>query len=145
MYFLGATPQVLGRCVDTIQHAHPKLVVAGMHDGYFDEDERVAADVAASGARVLFVGISSPRKEVFLSEQSLRIGPVFAMGVGGSFDVIAGMTRRAPLWMQRAGLEWLYRLAQEPGRMWRRYLVGNARFVGLVMREWRVTRRRCRR
>ena len=64
----------------------------------------------------------------------------FVMGVGGSFDVVAGKVRRAPVWVQRAGGEWLYRLCQEPRRMWKRYLVGNARFVALTAREWRLTR-----
>lgn len=116
--------------------------MAGARNGYFSDDAAVADEVRASGARLLFVGISSPRKEEFLAAQLHRMGPVFAMGVGGSFDVVAGLTQRAPLWMQRAGLEWFYRFLQEPGRMWRRYLIGNARFVGLVIRERR--RRRAR-
>jgi len=86
------------------------------------------------------VGISSPAKEFFLAEQLPHMGPVFAMGVGGSFDVVAGRTQRAPVWMQRSGLEWFYRLLQEPRRMWRRYLVGNARFAALTAREWRRRR-----
>lgn len=135
VYFLGAKEEVLDACVAALTSMHPLLVVAGQRNGYFDDDAAVARSIRDSGARLLFVGISSPRKEMFLAERLADMGPLLAMGVGGSFDVIAGMTQRAPVWMQRAGMEWFYRFAQEPRRMWRRYLVGNARFVGLVVGE----------
>jgi N-acetylglucosaminyldiphosphoundecaprenol N-acetyl-beta-D-mannosaminyltransferase len=111
-------------------------VISGLHHGYFDNDEAIADQIRASGARLLFVAISSPRKELFLSKQLERIGPVFAMGVGGTFDLVAGKTRRAPRWMQDMGLEWLFRLLQEPRRMWRRYLIGNARFLWIALKAW---------
>lgn len=135
VFFLGAKPDVLAACVRALQERHPRLTVAGLRDGYFDDDAGVARSVCDSGARLLFVGISSPRKETFLAEYLEEMGPVFAMGVGGSFDVVAGLTKRAPRWMQKVGLEWFYRLVQEPRRMWKRYLVGNARFAWLVVRE----------
>ncbi|MBF4509983.1 MAG: WecB/TagA/CpsF family glycosyltransferase [Aeromicrobium sp.] len=135
VFFLGAKPEVLEACLTRLRSERPRLVVAGYRDGYFDDDAGVARLVGASGARLLLVGISSPRKETFLAQHLGEMGPVFAMGVGGSFDVVAGLTKRAPRWMQRAGLEWFYRLAQEPRRMWKRYLVGNARFAWLVVRE----------
>ena len=121
----------------TSSDTHPDLSVAGHRHGYFSDDETVAREIAASGARLLFVGISSPRKERFLHENLARIGPVFAMGVGGSFDVVAGKVTRAPSWMQQMGLEWLHRLLREPRRMWKRYLVGNTRFLRIVLRTWR--------
>jgi len=136
VFFLGASQEVLDAFVDHVMKRHPQLRLAGARNGYFQDDTGVGQQVAASGARVLFVGISSPRKEFFLAEQLPRMGPVFAMGVGGSFDIWAGKTRRAPQWMQRAGLEWFFRLLQEPRRMWKRYLVGNTRFVLLVAKEW---------
>lgn len=135
VYFLGARPEVLERFVEVVRERFPRIEIAGARDGYFADDAEVADEIGGSGARLLFVGMSSPRKESFLAAQLPRMGGVFAMGVGGSFDVWAGKTKRAPLWMQRRGLEWFYRFAQEPRRMWRRYLVGNARFVGLVVRE----------
>lgn len=135
VYFLGARPEVMERFVGVVRERYPSLRVAGARDGYFDDDAAVCAAVRESGARLLFVGISSPRKEFLLHEQRATLGPMLSMGVGGSFDVWAGLTRRAPAWMQKAGLEWLYRLVQEPGRMWRRYLVGNTRFMWLVVRE----------
>ena len=136
VYFLGARAEVLKEFELAALRLHPRLAVAGRHHGYFDDDAAVADDIRRSGARLLFVAISSPRKEFFLSRNLDRIGPLFAMGVGGSFDLLAGKTRRAPHWMQRAGLEWLFRLIQEPRRMWRRYLIGNARFLGYTLRAW---------
>lgn len=136
VYFLGAREEVLLECVGRVKARHPDLVVAGAHHGYFDDAAEVAKAVRESGARIVFVGMSSPKKEFLLAEHLRDMGDVFAMGVGGSFDVIAGVTRRAPLWMQRSGLEWLYRFLQEPRRMWRRYLVGNARFARVVLRDW---------
>jgi N-acetylglucosaminyldiphosphoundecaprenol N-acetyl-beta-D-mannosaminyltransferase len=135
VYFLGARQEVLDAAVARLRVQHPDLVVAGARNGYFRDDAAVAQEIRNSGARLLFVGISSPRKEFFLAEHLHAMGPVFAMGVGGSFDVVAGLTKRAPVWMQRTGLEWFYRFMQEPGRMWKRYLVGNTRFVALVAKE----------
>jgi N-acetylglucosaminyldiphosphoundecaprenol N-acetyl-beta-D-mannosaminyltransferase len=141
VFFLGATQEVLDIFLNEVCRRHPRLRVAGADNGYFTDDAAAAARVAASGARILMVAMPSPRKEFFLAEQLPAMGPLFAMGVGGSFDVWAGKTKRAPEWMQRAGLEWFYRLLQEPCRMWKRYLVGNTRFLLLVFGEWRMRRR----
>lgn len=137
VYLLGAREEVVQACAARILEVHPGLTFAGVRNGYFDDDAAVAHAVAESGASLLFVGITSPKKEFFLAEHLSAMGPIFAMGVGGSFDVIAGLTRRAPAWMQRLGLEWFYRFAQEPRRMWKRYLVGNTRFIALTLRERR--------
>lgn len=136
VYFLGAKDDVLAAFEAEALRRHPRLVVAGRRNGYFrvDDEAGIADAIRASGARLLLVGISSPMKERFLARNLERMGPVLAMGVGGSFDVWAGKTTRAPEWMQRAGLEWFYRFAQEPGRMWRRYLVGNLRFIWIILR-----------
>lgn len=140
VYFLGATPAVLASFERVARARYPALAIAGCHHGYFDDDGAMATAIAESGARLLFVAMPSPRKEFFIAQQADRLGPIFTMGVGGSFDVWAGLTRRAPVWMQRAGLEWFYRFLQEPRRMWRRYLVGNCRFALLVFREARSPR-----
>lgn len=138
-YFLGARQEVLDELLIVLQARHPALVIAGCQNGYFDDGAPIATAIRDSGARLLFVGIASPKKELFLAGHLAGMGPLLAMGVGGSFDVLAGRTKRAPKWMQQAGLEWIYRFAQEPRRMWKRYLVGNARFLVLFMREfWRV-------
>jgi N-acetylglucosaminyldiphosphoundecaprenol N-acetyl-beta-D-mannosaminyltransferase len=137
LYILGARQAVLERAVERLKEANPALRIAGYRDGYFDEseDEAVAAEIRESGADILFVAISSPRKEYFLGRHGRDLGVPFVMGVGGSIDVVAGVTKRAPLWVQRIGLEWAFRLLQEPRRLLRRYLVTNTRFVGLVLRE----------
>lgn len=135
VYFLGARREVLDRFLSTVRDRYPSLIVAGASDGYFADAHCVAEQVRSSGARLLFLGMSSPMKEQFVAAHSEDLGPLLSFGVGGSFDVWAGETSRAPRWMQNAGLEWLYRLLQEPGRMWKRYLVGNARFIALAVGE----------
>lgn len=143
VYVLGAKRDVLERAVERLRAEHPDLAFAGYRDGYFDpsEDATVADEIARTRPHILFVAMSSPRKEYFLGEHGPRIGAPFVMGVGGSIDVVAGVTRRAPRSWQRLGLEWLYRLLQEPRRMFRRYAVTNWRFTLLVAREL-VTRGR---
>ncbi len=135
VYILGARPEVLERAVARLRDAHPGLVLAGRRDGYFspEEDAAVAAEIRSSRPDILFVAISSPRKEFFLGEHGRAIGASFIMGVGGAIDVAAGVTRRAPRWMQRTGLEWLYRLGQEPRRLFRRYAVTNGQFIAYVL------------
>jgi N-acetylglucosaminyldiphosphoundecaprenol N-acetyl-beta-D-mannosaminyltransferase len=138
VYFLGATTEVLARTIAVVRERHPDLTVAGSHHGYFgDAEDAVVASIAASRAHLLFVAMSSPQKERFIDRWGKHLGVRFVMGVGGSFDVIAGKVRRAPEWMQRAGLEWAFRVVQEPRRMWRRYLTTNARFAWMVVRDWR--------
>jgi N-acetylglucosaminyldiphosphoundecaprenol N-acetyl-beta-D-mannosaminyltransferase len=136
VYFLGATDEVLAAFEAEALRRHPRLRVAGRRNGYFraDQESGIAESIRASGARLLLVAISSPMKERFLARNIERLGPLLAMGVGGSFDVWAGKATRAPIWMQRVGLEWFHRFAQEPRRMWKRYLVGNLRFAWLVLR-----------
>lgn len=135
VYFLGATQATLDSLLETVASNYPGLPIAGARNGYFEDDVAVARGIQTSGARLLFVGMSSPRKEYFLADNAEELGPCFCMGVGGSFDVLAGRTRRAPQWMQHIGMEWAFRFMQEPRRMWRRYLVGNARFMRLWLRE----------
>ena len=137
VYLLGAREDVIVKAADEVQRWHPRLQLAGFHHGYFWEDElAMVEEIAASGADLLFVAITSPRKEQFIDHWRDRLGVKFAMGVGGTFDIVAGITRRAPIWMQKAGLEWLYRVLQEPGRMWRRYLVTNSKYLFLLLKQW---------
>jgi N-acetylglucosaminyldiphosphoundecaprenol N-acetyl-beta-D-mannosaminyltransferase len=115
-------------------------IIAGYRNGYFtkEDEQDIAIEIANSGANILFVAISSPTKENFLYENKELLNKVnFIMGVGGSFDVVSGQIKRAPLWMQKIGLEWFYRLAQEPRRMWKRYLIGNIKFITLVI-NWKL-------
>jgi N-acetylglucosaminyldiphosphoundecaprenol N-acetyl-beta-D-mannosaminyltransferase len=136
IYILGARQEVLETAVQRLRVMHPQLRLVGYRHGYFSEEEspQVAAAIRDSRARILFVAMSSPRKERWLDEHGPTLNVPFAMGVGGSIDVVAGITRRAPPMWQRLGIEWLYRLIQEPRRMLRRYLVTNTRFCVLVAR-----------
>jgi len=133
IYFLGARREVLQEVIGIVRRDYPGIRVAGYRDGYFDKDEEesVAKNIRDSRADIIFVAISPPKKEIFLNKwQELMAVPI-CHGVGGSFDVLAGFTKRAPLWMQNSGLEWLYRLIQEPRRMWKRYLITNTIFLKL--------------
>ena len=140
VYFLGAKPAVLATFIEVVRARYPRLRIAGFADGYFEDPAHAAGLVGRSAARLLFLGIPSPKKEFFVSRQRDGLGPVLAVGVGGSFDVWAGVTKRAPVWMQKSGLEWFYRFIQEPRRMWKRYLVGNTRFIILTLKELRLNR-----
>ncbi len=137
IFILGARDHVLEKAVERLRARYLNLRIVGYQHGYSpeSEDEDVAARIRASGADILYVAMSSPRKEYFLARHGADVGTPFVMGVGGSIDVVAGVVRRAPVWVQRAGIEWLYRMAQEPRRLFRRYLVTNVRFVLLVMRD----------
>jgi N-acetylglucosaminyldiphosphoundecaprenol N-acetyl-beta-D-mannosaminyltransferase len=137
VYLLGARQDVVDDVVRIANRRFPGLVIAGARNGYWSDDEeaRVVADIAAAHADLLFVALPSPRKELFLEGYGEALGVPFRMGVGGSFDVMAGRTARAPRWMQQIGMEWAYRLVQEPRRMARRYLIGNSAFVVLTLRR----------
>ncbi len=137
-FFLGAKEDVVKKVADLYANLYGKDIIAGYRNGYFSTDEEldIAQQIAENGTQVLFVAITSPKKENFLYKYRDILGNVnFTMGVGGTFDVVAGVTKRAPRWMQNNGLEWFYRFLQEPKRMWKRYLFGNAEFIHLVLRE----------
>lgn len=139
VYLLGATSDVLARTEAEVRRRHPALRIAGTRDGYFTDAEApaVAAAIRASGADLLFLGMTSPKKELFCSAHATATGAYVIHGVGGSFDVLAGVTRRAPKLWQAAGMEWFYRVLQEPRRLGPRYLRTNTRFVRLTLAERR--------
>lgn len=138
IYLLGAKDEIVSKLVSIYNEKYNSSIIAGYRNGYFSEAEEneIVKDIVNSGAQMLFVAITSPKKENFLHKHKLTLSSVnFIMGVGGSFDVFAGKTKRAPLWMQKIGMEWFYRFLQEPKRMWKRYLVGNTKFLFLVLKE----------
>ena len=139
VYLLGARQEVLDTVLDVVARRWPGLVVAGSRNGYFSDDEaaEVAEEIRRSRADLLFLAMTSPKKENFLGRHGARTGVPVMHGVGGSFDVMAGVVRRAPVAWQRLGMEWAYRLVQEPRRLWRRYLVTNTSFVAMTWRERR--------
>lgn len=136
VFLLGAQEEVVAAAASKVQALYPDLNIAGYHHGYFWDDEAAMVDkIRASGAQLLFVAITSPKKENFINRWRDQLGVTFVMGVGGTFDVVAGKVKRAPEWMQKWGLEWLYRVIQEPGRMWKRYLTTNSKFAWLLVKE----------
>jgi N-acetylglucosaminyldiphosphoundecaprenol N-acetyl-beta-D-mannosaminyltransferase len=142
VYLLGCTRAVLAHARAEIERRHPALRIAGTQHGYYDPsgEAAVVERIAAARPDILFVALGTPQKELFQARHRDRLGVPFVMGVGGSFEVLAGVRRRAPGWAQRAGLEWAFRLVQEPRRLAARYVVGNTRFVYLVGREVLRTR-----
>ncbi len=123
VYFLGGAPGVALKAAQELERQHPGLHVAGTQNGFFDAEQSsaIASEIRASGARILFVGLGSPRQEFWLADYLAATGCGAGIGVGGSFDVISGNVRRAPEMFRRLGVEWLYRLLKEPQR-WRRQL-----------------------
>lgn len=136
-YFFGAKEEVVTEVVRKFKEQYPSLKVAGYRNGYFNNNQskEIAEDIRKSGADILFVGFSSPMKEFWIREHMEIMKVPFAMGVGGSFDVVAGKTTRAPKWMQKCGLEWFYRFIQEPRRMFKRYIIGNIRFIRMISKN----------
>lgn len=136
VFLLGARPEIVEKAAKRLAEKFPELDIAGYHHGYFwDDEEALVKEIADSGATMLFVAITSPRKENFINRWKEQLGVKFVMGVGGTFDIVAGKSKRAPELMQKCGLEWFYRLLQEPGRMWKRYLVTNTIFAFKLIRH----------
>ncbi|MFC1432368.1 WecB/TagA/CpsF family glycosyltransferase [Streptacidiphilus sp. N1-3] len=137
VYFLGAKQPVLDLMLLHIAERFPKLKVAGSRNGYFEDAQQgeVADAIAAGRAQLLFLGMTSPKKEIFTAGYGARTGVNVVHGVGGSFDILAGVTKRAPVLWQRLGVEWLYRALQEPRRLGRRYLTTNVLFLLMTVRE----------
>ena len=135
-YLLGARPDVLQNLITNIRHRFPGLELAGSHHGYFgpDQEREIMAAVKCSRADCLFVGMPTPRKERLLVRYHDDLGIPFTMGVGGSFDVLAGKILRAPRFVQDVGLEWLFRTMQEPVRLGPRYLMTNAAFARIMVK-----------
>lgn len=138
VFLLGAREEVVSGVARLYPARYPGLTIAGYRNGYWSqaEEEEVVAQIGAARPDILFVAISSPTKEAFLARYQAAMKVPFAMGVGGTFDVAVGHVKRAPVWMQRAGLEWFYRFLQEPRRMFRRYFIEDMAFVALFAREW---------
>jgi N-acetylglucosaminyldiphosphoundecaprenol N-acetyl-beta-D-mannosaminyltransferase len=128
VFLLGAKQDVLDSCVQKIKSTYPNLRIAGSRNGYFSEKDTdgMVAQIRASRADILFLGMGSPMKERFADRYASQLGTTVIQGVGGSFDVMAGLVKRAPVWIQRIGMEWAFRVSQEPRRMFWRYTTTNA-------------------
>lgn len=137
LYFLGAKQEVVSEMAERLRRRFPGLNVAGVRDGYFgaEEEKLIVDEIQSKHVDLLFVGISSPKKEIFVNRWWSSLDVKVSVGVGGSFDVLSGRVKRAPLWIQNVGLEWLFRLIQEPRRLAFRYVSTNAIFAALLLRE----------
>ena len=137
VYFLGAQPGVADQAATVLREKIPGLEIVGVRDGHFsvEEEEAIVADIRTSGAGVVMVGMGNPLQERWLHRRLRDTGAPLGVGVGAFFDFQTGHIRRAPMWMQRLGIEWVHRLVKEPRRMWKRYLVGNPRFIFRVLRS----------
>jgi N-acetylglucosaminyldiphosphoundecaprenol N-acetyl-beta-D-mannosaminyltransferase len=138
VYFLGARDEVVRGVKERYEKNLPGIKVAGFRNGYWNSEEEAAVvkEITDSRPDLLFVAISSPKKEQFLGKYQAEMKVPFAMGVGGTFDVVTGRVQRAPKWMQRCGLEWFFRFLQEPKRMFRRYFIEDLAFFALLLKEW---------
>ncbi len=139
IYLLGARPGIAEATANNMVQRFPELRIAGACDGYFSPEEEpgVVAAINASGAAILLVAFGVPRQEMWIAGWRSDLRPPICLGVGGLFDFYSGRIARAPVWMREIGLEWVWRLLQEPKRMWRRYIIGNPLFLSRV---WRQTR-----
>jgi N-acetylglucosaminyldiphosphoundecaprenol N-acetyl-beta-D-mannosaminyltransferase len=140
VFLYGSAPKTLARLTVNLKHCLPKLDVVGTHappyrDLTAEEDEDIVDLINASGAAIVFVGLGCPKQERWMAEHRGRINAVM-LGVGAAFDFHAGTIRRAPRWMQHSGLEWLFRLLQEPTRLWRRYLTTNTIFLVQIAKQF---------
>jgi len=138
LYLLGGRPGVAAAAADWARTRFPGLRIAGSRDGYFaaDDSHAVVTEIQETRPDVLLVAMGVPVQEAWMARHATATGATVTLGVGGLFDYYSGRIPRAPLWMRRLGLEWMFRLLQEPGRLWRRYLVGNVVFLGRIGRDW---------
>lgn len=138
IFLLGATDRILTKTAEKLREQFPQLQLVGTQHGYFSDDAPVLRAIAESAPDVLFIGMSSPLKERFVARNLSQLQVPVAVGVGGTFDIIAGKYKLAPSWISKVGMEWLYRLVQEPRRLWKRYLMTNTKFLWLlVQRAWK--------
>ncbi len=138
LYLLGAKQDIVEKVVDIYRRKFFDIDITGWHSGYFksaDEERMVINQIKDLKPDILFVAMGTPKKEYWIADNLDDLDVPVCMGVGGSFDVVAGVVKRAPGWMQRAGLEWFFRLLNEPGRLWKRYLATNAAFIWLVLKH----------
>lgn len=137
LYFLGARPGVARATASRMKEQFPGLVVAGCQHGFFHPEQlpEVIGDIRASQADVIFVAMGAPRQEAWIRENFPATGATVAIAVGGLFDFYSGNIPRASLWIRRLGMEWIWRLLQEPRRLWRRYLLGNWCFMARIIKD----------
>ena len=141
IFMLGAKEESVQSAANNIEQEHPGIQIVGRQNGYFgvEDEPGIVERINDSGADVLLIAISSPKKEEFVERNRAELQVPFVMGVGGAFDIRAGLTTRAPMWMRKTGVEWVWRFAQEPKRMGPR-IIDDLKFSRYIVREWRQRR-----
>ncbi len=134
-FFLGARPETLAKAIDVAERAFNGLKIAGSHHGYFQDSAPALSAIADARPQFIFVGMGSPRQEKWIAENAAKIAPAIILPVGGSFEVLAGEKSRAPKFIQHIGMEWMWRMLQDPRRLWKRYLIEDFPFLGMLLRE----------
>jgi N-acetylglucosaminyldiphosphoundecaprenol N-acetyl-beta-D-mannosaminyltransferase len=142
IFLLGGQPRAAELAASVLQERNPGINITGTYcpplgfENDADETRRIVEMVRASRSDLLFVGLGAPKQEYWIHQHYESLNVRLSMGVGGAFDMVAGITPRAPKLLQNIGLEWLFRLSAEPRRLWRRYLIGNLRFLRIIVRQW---------
>jgi alpha-1,3-mannosyltransferase len=138
IFLLGSRPEIVKRAAAEFARLYPRHDIVGFRDGYFESGENasIVQNIRRSAADIVLVAMGNPKQEIWLADNLTVTGCKLGFGVGALFDFMAGEVPRAPLWMQRNGLEWVYRLYNEPRRLWNRYVCGNPRFLLRVMAQW---------
>jgi N-acetylglucosaminyldiphosphoundecaprenol N-acetyl-beta-D-mannosaminyltransferase len=141
LFLFGAREEVVRKAVEVFQSRYPTLQVAGYRNGYFrpEDESDIVEQIRSAQPDILLVALGTPAKEYWIARHLVEMGVPICHGVGGGFDVVAGLVRRAPVWIQQAGLEWFWRTLQEPRRMWKRYLTTNTLFMLKLLRAWLET------
>jgi len=147
-FFYGGAPGTADALAETLQVRFPRLQVVGTHAPPFrplnpTEVEELQATIAAARPDVMWIGLSTPKQERFMAAMLARFDVPLMVGIGAAFDLVSGKVRQSPRWIQRSGFEWLYRLIQEPGRLWKRYLVNNPLFIGRILLQFSRLRYYC--
>lgn len=137
VFLFGARETILLQCKKKLNENLPELELVGLQNGYYlpEEESGIVDKINEANPDILFIGISSPGKELFCEKYRGILKANYILGVGGYFDILSGYTKRAPRWMQNIGMEWFFRFIQEPRRMWRRYLIGIYKFAWIVIKE----------
>ncbi len=144
LFLLGAKPGIAKKMKENLQMKYPDLKILGTQHGYFDrekENEKIIKKINSLQPDILLVAFGAPAQEKWIAQNFSRLNPFVMMGVGGLFDFYSGNIPRAPLWMRKAGIEWIFRLLQEPKRMWKRYILGNPLFL-LRIFYWKKMKRK---
>ncbi|NES99874.1 MAG: WecB/TagA/CpsF family glycosyltransferase [Sphaerospermopsis sp. SIO1G1] len=141
IFLLGGRPGAAEKAQETLQNRHPNLEITGTYcpdygfENRQEELELINSKIQASAPDILFVGLGAPKQEKWIANNYLSLKVPVSIGIGVSFELVADMVSRAPVWMQKAGLEWLFRLIVEPQRLWKRYILGNPTFIWLVLKQ----------